>query len=334
MKQFFKFFVVTLTIVAWMPAQAQQSVVNDVKKMIKKESPDVNKYRQAQQQIVPALSHNGTKDNAETWFVAGKVMFGLAQSLEIQEMMFGDESGATEKGHAFINGYAYMQHALQLDSINGKPKYSKDIWVNINRYIDEYNLSAMQLFTAKDYDGAYQLFDIFCDLSPATKSAADIAEARFYQMFAAREMGRPGSSLTDVLMKLVETKQYDIANAFIDQASYYLKDDAGIYDMKGFVAEHQSGVDAAIPFYRKAAEIDATDGNRLFNLGRALLMKTSLILDNNPDMGFADSKAQLQPILEEALGYFNKAAALDTENTQVLRLIDEVKYRLKVLNGE
>jgi len=334
MKQFFKYFVVVLAMVAWMPAQAQKSVVNDVKKMIKKVSPDVGKYRQAQKQIVTALTHNETKDNAETWFVAGKVMYGLAESLEVQEMMFGDESGATEKGHALIEGYAYMQHALQLDSINGKPKYSKDIWVNINSHIDEYKLTAMQLFTAKDYDGAYKLFDIFCDLSPATKSTADIAEARFYQMFAAQQMGRSGSSLSDVLIMLVEAKQYDIANAFIDRASDYLNDDASIYDMKGLVAEHQSGLDAAMPFYRKAIELNADDGYRLFNLGRALFVKSIQIIDNNPGMSVADLKNQLLPIYEEALGHFNKAAALDPENKQVFRLIDEVKYRLKMLNGE
>lgn len=332
MKQFFRFFVVAIALVAWLPAHAQKSVVKDVKKIIKKESADVDKYRRAQKQIVPALSHNETKDNAETWFVAGKVMYGLTNSLATHELLFGDDSEAIEKCHALIDGYAYMQHALQLDSIHGKPKYSKDIWAMINWYIDDYKNFAMQLMTANDFEGAYKLFDIFCDLSPEIKSAADIAEARFYQMTAAQRMKQSDSSFTDVLKKLLNAKQYDIAYAFIDQASDYLGDEAKVYDMKALVAEYQNDIDAAILFGLKAVEINSADSQRLFNLGRLNCLKAEKIIQDNPNSGVANLKSQLQPLYEVALRYFNKATDIDPENRQALRLIDEVMYRLKMLN--
>lgn len=335
MKQFFKFFVVALALVAWMPAQAQKSVVKDVKKMIKKESADVDHYRQAQKLIVPALSHSETKDDAETWFVAGKVMSDLALLLDFREMMFGDKSGVKEKCHAFIDGYEYFQRALQLDSLKGKPKHSKDIWNMINGRLDNYKLSAMQLFIDKDYDGAYKLYDIFCDLAPKTKSVAEIAEARYYQTVASWQSGGSlDTSVAQTLHKLIAAKQYDIAYAFLDRIAADSKDKAAIDALRGFVAELEKGLDAALPVYREVVKVNPDNADQMYNLGRALCLKAMEIIEKNPDMSDDELKLQLRPIYEEALTYLNKAAALDPTNTEVSRLLGDVKNRLETINGK
>jgi len=70
------------------------------------------------------------------------------------------------------------------------------------------------------------------------------------------------------------------ANNFIDNA---LKGDpmnGTLHDIKGFTVELQNGVDAALPFYRKATEVDPTYANAFFDVGRCLYLQAQKIIDD------------------------------------------------------
>lgn len=77
MKQLLNIAVAALMLIAPAAATAQKRVVDDVKRIISSMTVGVDQYKLAQGKIKPALSHDETKDNSETWLVAGKVQFGL-----------------------------------------------------------------------------------------------------------------------------------------------------------------------------------------------------------------------------------------------------------------
>ena len=76
MKQLLNIAAALLMIIAPAAASAQKRVVDDVKRIISSMTVGVDQYKLAQGKIKPALSHDETKDNSETWLIAGKVHLG------------------------------------------------------------------------------------------------------------------------------------------------------------------------------------------------------------------------------------------------------------------
>ena len=68
-----------------------------------------------------------------------------------------------------------------------------------------------------------------------------------------------------------------------------------LHDIKGFTTELKDGVDAALPFYRKATEVDPDYANAFFDVGRCLYLQAQKIIDDNPTATNKDLVPKVNP---------------------------------------
>ena len=116
----------------------------------------------------------------------------------------------------------------------------------------------------------------------------------------------------------LKAKNYEEANLLLDEV---IKSDSTVaeyYDLKGRLAETQEGIDAALPFYRKAVELKPDFGMALFDLGNALYNKAIINNDHR-------SKDALK-LYDEALPYLEKAHQLMPHNDIVKKVLSRIYY--------
>ncbi len=190
-------------------ATAQQRTVDEVKKSISDLSVNLKTYQSAVDKIKPALTHEATKDKAETWWVAMRVQYGLYDKYKVSKEV-GNKVDAKAMGHALLDGYGYGVQAMKLDTLweknkdgslkldkHGAPKYktkfSKDVRNKMVDYLVDYSVTGVELYAAKDYEGAYKSWDIYNDVATSSfarqrhKIEPDsvLGISRFYQGLAA-----------------------------------------------------------------------------------------------------------------------------------------------------
>ncbi len=337
MNAFLKFAVVALMMTMSVNVNAQIKVIEEKRTTSAKQA-GIDQYRQAQAQFKNILAQGTTIDDPEVWIVGAKVSFELYEQLQMQEMLSGQKADVKEKGYALIDGCEYLSKAMKLDSLSGKRKHAKDIKkfkAKIDGNLIDFKLTAMELFLAKDYAGAYRLLDLYCEYASPIASVDEVAEARYYQIFAAREMGdSEKASFGNVVQNMISAEQYDLANALIDRALKDQPGDANFLGMKAFVVEMQKGAAEALPLYKSIVEQNPDDASGLYNLGRAMYVKGIDIVNKNPDKSVEELAVQLRPLYSEALQYLKKAAALDPKNTQIARIIENINHTLGSINGK
>lgn len=142
---------------------AQKANVSKAKNLALMSTPDFTAARAA---IKPALDEATTKDDANTWYVAGLIGYKENESY-VTKQMLQQQVDADAKGKAVMESYDYFIKAYALDSLPNakgkiKPKFQKDIKNKIKEYYtDRSDLFAYgaYLFDKKDYDGAIKAFD-------------------------------------------------------------------------------------------------------------------------------------------------------------------------------
>lgn len=187
-------------------AIAQKKLVDEVNKDISGFTPD---FKAARDKLKPALTNAETQDDAQTWFVAGKIEFGLYDNLMVKKQI-GQEVDAAVMCNAILDGYNHLVKALPLDSVpekqkdgslkldkNGNPKiktkYSKDIVSMIASHHNDFSNAGSIFYDSKNYAKAYDAWDIYGALPKATylgKLApvvpdTIIGQVKFYQGIAA-----------------------------------------------------------------------------------------------------------------------------------------------------
>ncbi len=197
-------------------AVAQQNVVDAVNKDISGFTPD---YKAAREKLKPALSNDQTKDDARTWFVAGKTEFGLYDNL-LGKMQLKQDVNNIEMGNALLDGYSYFLTALPLDSVaekqkdgslkldkKGNPKiktkYSKDILNLISGHFNDFQTVGNFFYDAKNFGKAYEAWDIYTSLPKAAflgKQAPVLPDTivglmNFYKGIAAWQNEEPGKAV-------------------------------------------------------------------------------------------------------------------------------------------
>lgn len=173
-----KLVIIILFLLPLVNAMAQQRTVDEVKKSIGDLSASINTFKTAITRIKPALTHEVSKDKAETWWVAGRAELGLYSKYRISKSI-GNKISEKEMGHALIDGYDYCVKALQLDSVkqyrsDGSPKidsktgkikvktkYSKDIHGKLLDYLVDFSSVGAELFKLNDWEGAYRAWGIY-----------------------------------------------------------------------------------------------------------------------------------------------------------------------------
>lgn len=159
-----KFTLAVLGVAASIAATAQVAVVKEAERTMKNGT-DASKVVEI---ITPALNDPETAVLAQTWYIPGKASFNqYDHMLGLKSFNKLPEDGPVTMGKLLIQGYDYFIKALPLDTIvdakgKVKTKYSKDIVNTLSGHFSDYSGAGADLYNNKDYDGAYQAWDIFC----------------------------------------------------------------------------------------------------------------------------------------------------------------------------
>ena len=189
-------------------AMAQMSLVKEAEKFVGSNNPQ--ELMSALEKIEPATQNPESKDNALTWFTAGRLAFKLFDQMQALRSV-GQDAGTIDNammGEVLNEGFDAMFKALSLDSVketnkdgsfkldkNGNPqiktKYSKDIINSLVSHIQDAGRLADEQRGAENYAGAAKSYGTFIELvtSPFAKAQninyADTAvrEIRFLEGF-------------------------------------------------------------------------------------------------------------------------------------------------------
>lgn len=284
-------------------ASAQKSLVKEVEGKAK--GFDAN-YVEARKQLAPALTDAETKDDAQTWYVAGTIEFGDYDS-QLGKKAVGQSTDDKAMGDALLKGYEYFMTAFPLDSVpeidkktgapklnkDGSPKvktkYSKDMAKKIAAHYNDYASGGQFLWEAKDYPGAYKAWAIYTSLpqnpslggeAPAAAPDSVVGQIYYFQGLAAWQ-----------------AEQLDDAIASFRAAQKLGFNDESLYDYAIAVAAQKQDNPLIVEF--------AQEGNKLYGDSTSKFL-TIIINDkiNNEKYG-------------EALSLLEQAIAVSPDNAEL-----------------
>lgn len=144
---------------------AQKATVKAAKGM----SGDPSKIEEARKLINEAMQNPETANDAETYYVAGKIEFDTFDK-ELTSKLIGQTVDPLKMGQELINGYNQFLKALPLDQQPNekgkvKPRFTKDITNKIKGYQNDFNQAGVDFYNArKYYPEAYESFMIFAEM--------------------------------------------------------------------------------------------------------------------------------------------------------------------------
>ncbi len=173
-----KICLLAIAVATFVGANAQLSVVKEAERAMK----NGEKTAKVVEIITPAFTNEETAGDVNTWYIPGASAFkeydhmlGLLQFNKLPE------NGKTTMGHLLLDGYTYFGKALPLDSIPDakgkiKPKKSKEILNTLAGHYNDYLNFGVELYNEKDYQGAYDLWEIYVE-APKSAELAKILTA-------------------------------------------------------------------------------------------------------------------------------------------------------------
>ena len=371
---------------------AQNDLVKQVERDIKAATPN---YAAALTKIAPALTNDESAGEALTWYVAGKAGVGLYDQ-NYTKIALGQNVDKAQTGNALRQGMEYFIKALPLDKVTDakgkvKTKYTKDIVKQVQNHYNDLNTAAVYCWEAKDFDGAYNTWELYLDLPSnselGVKAPADtiLSEVAYNQALAAwqgdklenaissfnkaRKLGYNKKNLydyaiavafqlgkTDVVNELaeeafplygnedvkylqliinskIEKKQYDEARKMLDSAIAAEPNNSNLYFVLGILEENLENHEAALTDYRKAVELDPSNAQYQYNVGRSLCNKAYALDDaatkQSQDEYQSIRDNQVNPLFREAAGYLEEAYKLNPDEMHdALVYLRNVYYNL------
>lgn len=330
-----KISILGLCLVAGLTASAQTSLVKEVERGMKS---SIGDYPKLVEQLKPAMTNPETKDQAYTWFVAGKGGFDFFDNQQAM-MQIGKDVNKKNIGQAIVDGYGYLITALPLDTVVNekgkvKTKYSKDILKLISSHYADFNNAGVYLWEAQDYKGAYNAWELLFTI-PQNPLLGENAPAAY-----------PDSTLCDIAYnQALAAWQFEDFNAALkafDKSIKYGYNKKNVYDYAISVA-YQLQDNAKMAYYASLAYplygaedsryigymINDKIQNKQFDEAQAMLEK---YIADDPDNG------QLYYVLgvlyenkedkATALQQYKKAVELDPNNAQAYLQLGRMTYVL------
>lgn len=125
----------------------------------------------------------------------------------------------------------------------------------------------------------------------------------------------------------ISREDYLSANDLLDEAIEANPNDDELYNLKGLVIESYQNIFDALPYYQHCIELNDSNANGLFNVGRYFYnnaMETRL-KSNLYGKKLADL---VNPIYREALPYLEKSYAINPKNEEVRNALRDIYYKL------
>lgn len=383
-------------------ASGQRLLVDQAKKAISGLTMTVDSYEKAFNRLKPALSDEQTSKRAETWALAQRIRLEQFDTY-MDNRRVGKKVNVRAMGHTLIDAYVYSLNALSLDTIpvldkKGEPvldkktrrpkfktKYSKDVVARLLEHHDDYRLAGSELYNIKDWEGAYQAWEYYCQMASRTddprwvKPDSTVAEVRYYQGIAAwqkadtidavrllsiaRHSGYDRKEAYDYAMvclsdlgnerevvklaweafvkygtsdpqyirilinDFINREDFSGANDLIDEAIEANPNDDELLNLKGLVVENQRDIYEAFPYYQRCIELNDSNANGLFNVGRYFYNKAMETRLNSRLYGKKLANL-VNPIYREALPYLEKSYAINPRNRDVVNALRDIYYKL------
>lgn len=130
----------------------------------------------------------------------------------------------------------------------------------------------------------------------------------------------------------LQTKDYDKAFSMVDEAIAKTPDNAQLYVVKGVLYDNQDKKAEARDMFLKALAIDANNSMANMQYGRTLCEEAYKLSDDapvNPQESEKYFNEKIVPLFQQAAEYLEKAWAIDNNNTEALRYLENVYYNLK-----
>lgn len=145
---------------------AQKANVEAAKKLAGKPE----KIAEARDLINQAIQNPETAQDAQTYYIAGKIEFDAYDKDYATGMINPASVDRLKMGEEIINGYNQFLKALPLDQVPNekgkvKPRFTKDMINKIKGHANDYFQSAVEFFNGhKYYPEAYESFMIYADM--------------------------------------------------------------------------------------------------------------------------------------------------------------------------
>ena len=245
-----------------------------------------------------------------------------------------------------------------------KTKYSKEIIGSLTSHMGDIANAGNIYLQNSDWANAAFAFGNYADLASSAFAIANgvaapdstLSQVRFFQGYSlyqikefadaydsftkARKLGYTDnniaefqtSSLANMVQTMLDAKEYDKANNFIDNAIKADPMNGTLHDIKGFTVElQQDDVEAALPYYRHATEVDPTYANAFFDVGRCLYLQAQQIIDENPTATNKELVPRVEPIYREAIPFLEKASQLNPDDNEAKNVLDDILYKFEVM---
>ena len=241
-----------------------------------------------------------------------------------------------------------------------KTKYSAEIQSSLLAHVNDFLTIGNSCLGAQDWANAQAAFSTYCDIQNSAFGKAKLTaqpdsvmgEIRFFEGYAAdmnnanafkgyqaaKPLGyaknqvaeRVAAALGSMAQQAVDAKDYAKAYKIVDKAIEGDPNDANIYDLRGRIAEMDStaGMKVAVEYYKKAVELDPSNVDALYNYARFYTSRAAEFISANPNMVDKDLRPKIQPDLEEAIKYMEKAHQIDKERSDIKRMLGRVYYML------
>lgn len=271
----------------------------------------------------PVIDKKTGKTKVKTKY-SKEVMNKIVDHLVDYSAVAGDFYLAGDWSNAYRAWDIYCNTA-KCDWAKKKKVNEPDSVIGYNRFFQ--GLAAYQ---NKDYDKAIEQLANARNLGYRTKALYDTwidalikQQDTIYMVSVAHEahdmLGAKDPRYVRILINhYLKAKYYDEASTLLDEVINSDSTVAEYYDLKGRLAETLEGIDAALPFYRKAVELNPNFGIALFDLGNALYSKA---IANNEHR----SKEAIN-LYDEALPYLEKAHKLMPHNENVKKVLSRIYY--------
>ena len=296
-----------------------------------------SKYADARNKIKEALEHAETKDDAKTWYTAGK----------IEDMEFAAENAKVQLGQppndgvryaALLNVWPFFKKAMELDKIPDakgkvKPKYTKDILSIMKDNMPFYINGGGHFFepAVKDFKKSMDFFDQIIEITdlggiwPMKKEPTGIVkegdvpdstyiQSNFYAAVAAYQLGDPKEAVrTMERSSYVDYQRNDIFQLLSEQ--YLANEDTVNYEK---TLERGLAVFPSEPFYTHHLVNLYTNANK--NEKALEYLNMAIKLDpNDAQLHLVSGRVnEFLDNLSEAEENYLKSVELDGENPEGL----------------
>lgn len=139
--------------------------------------------------------------------------------------------------------------------------------------------------------------------------------------------------LGNIINLYLQDEQFDKAFSAIDQAIAVDPNNAQYYFIKGVLYDNDGKPAEAKAMFKKCIELNPENVDGLTQYGRSLFMEGLAINDNAPaNISVADSQKlfndSIRPLFQEAITYLEKAYELNNDNTDALKILENIYYNL------